>query len=325
MPRIRRLIDPGRLIHIISRFVNREYLLQMEEERKEYLTRVGHAFRMSDWRALSFALMSSHTHIAAISGVVPFEDIGRRINSGFAGWYNRRHGRLGPVFASRPATYDVAIEGVANLIAYQHNNPVRAGVVPSAEASSWTSHRIYIGKVGRLDWLHSDFGLDLCGFRRDQAGRQSFDKFVKAAALSKTSFSHADTSSRRNIRQQLGTAVEISYAELNKNGAVDKVPVWARQGAPLRFARNTKSLQAVVETVATAENLSMKELLSKSRRRKVVNVRRLAVLCCIHIGHPIGEVAAHLGITNVAARKLEQTAKQEVYRKAETIVIQMLQ
>jgi len=56
------MVAPGSLVHIISRFVNRAFLLLHDAERFEYLSRARETFHQSDWRALSFALMSSHVH-----------------------------------------------------------------------------------------------------------------------------------------------------------------------------------------------------------------------------------------------------------------------
>jgi len=108
---------------------------------------LGRAMATSDWRCIAYALMSNHIHLAMIAGEAPAEDWMRRVNPSFA---QRRMWIVPPA-------------NVADLIAYIHNNPVRAGVVARARDSSWTSHRAYVGLVQRPDWLHVDEGLALAG------------------------------------------------------------------------------------------------------------------------------------------------------------------
>ena len=99
MPRYRRHVSPNALIHIIARFLNHEYLLNSPEERKDYLRRVAKCFGDNDWSLLAHALMSSHTHVAAIAGKTPFGPISRSLHSGYATWLNHRRGRLGPAMS----------------------------------------------------------------------------------------------------------------------------------------------------------------------------------------------------------------------------------
>ena len=72
---------------------------------------------------------------------------------------------------SRPSTYEIALEGAGRLIAYHHNNPVKAKVVRSAGDSDWTSHGLYAGTAAPLDWIDVELGLILSGFSLDSAGR----------------------------------------------------------------------------------------------------------------------------------------------------------
>jgi hypothetical protein len=110
--------------------------------------------------------------------------IGRK--KGFACWWNsqmRKRGypysrTIGPVFADRLADIIVPQERTAIVIAYVHNNPVRARVVASPEMSSWTSHRAYLGLETHLPYLNSTLALRLCGLEDTNCGRTEFHDFV---------------------------------------------------------------------------------------------------------------------------------------------------
>lgn len=164
MPRTARTHLPGVLYHVTSRFSDRRWYLRDDEERSTYLRLLGDALVWSDWRCLAYALTSSQLHLVMIAGEQRMERWTRRVNSPFALWMNRRHDRIGAVFADRAKNVGVAPESTASLIAHLHNSPVRAGVASHARDSSWTSHRAYVGLVQPPGWLHVDEGLRRAGF-----------------------------------------------------------------------------------------------------------------------------------------------------------------
>jgi len=153
---------------VISRFVDEQWFMTSDEDRSYYLRLLGLALVKTDWRCLAYALMSSHIHLAMVAGRRPASTWSRRVNSPYAKRYNELHERIGPVFAGRA---DMWIEGTAkvgHLVAYIHNNPVRAGVVVRAGDSDWTSHRAYIGRTVCPAWLDVDRGLALSGLTREE-------------------------------------------------------------------------------------------------------------------------------------------------------------
>jgi putative transposase len=127
--------------HVISRFVNREFRFDPYGARDEYLCRAARVLGRSDWRALGFALMSSHVHWVMRAGAHSSAAAVKPMHAGFAAWLNTVEGRSGPVFADRHRSLTFEGETAAALIAYVHNNPVRAGLASDPADCSWTSHR----------------------------------------------------------------------------------------------------------------------------------------------------------------------------------------
>src|ERR1043165_5525188 len=130
--RVARYIHIGAVHHVICRFVDREWFIRDAHERSRYLELLGEALLKSDWRCMAYALMSSHLHFAMVPGDQDLEHWTKAVNSPFARWMNNRYERLGPLFADRPATYAMKPQDEGALIAYIHNNPVRAGVARRA-------------------------------------------------------------------------------------------------------------------------------------------------------------------------------------------------
>lgn len=58
----------GVVQHVISRFVNGQHLMDNDETRNQYLTRLGDVLVDSDWLPLWYALMETHVHLALIAG-----------------------------------------------------------------------------------------------------------------------------------------------------------------------------------------------------------------------------------------------------------------
>lgn len=134
---------------------------------------MGPILAKTDWHPLAYALMSSHIHWAARSGREPARRFLQPLHTSFALWLNRTDHTLGPVFAARFAAIACSEEQAALVIAYIHNNPVRAGVVADPADSSWTSHRAYLGLEPLPPWLDVEQGLSLCGYSASPSGRGS--------------------------------------------------------------------------------------------------------------------------------------------------------
>ncbi len=303
MPRAPTEHLPGALLHIISRFVNREIRVTQAAERQSYLERVPAALAASDLLPLCYALMGNHVHWGVRQGHLPRRCFFQRLHGGFARWLNQRQKRLGPLFADRPRQFALEEEGFPFLVAYIHNNPVRAGVVDDAADCDWTSHRAYIGEVPPPPWLDVHAGLSLCGFDASPRGRSEFHDFVRAAASQPRESAWSDESvarCRTQTRALLRAPVEVC-------GRIDERPHFSVLARPYVNPRPPLriSIPWVLKAVARELRLDEEELRSASRRRTAVEGRRLALIVwSLEAGRPQAEMAAALGISEAAASQL---------------------
>ena len=248
--------------------------------------------------------MGNHVHWVSRLGYAPLSDFFQPLHSAFSRWLNQRQGRLGPLFACRPKQFIVDEERFAYLIAYIHNNPVRAGVVGDAADSEWTSHRAYIGEAEPPPWLDVGAGLALCGFDSSPRGRGEFHDFVRAAANHPrdTTWSEDHVARvRTEVRSMLRAPVEIGP----RVGCSPRYDLLARPNTPVREGRIRVSVRRVVKTAAREFFLAEDELRSTVRRRDVVAARRLALLVWSReLRQPQAEMAAALGLSESAASQL---------------------
>lgn len=308
MPRMRiaRAVAAGTVYHVISRFVDRDWRLRDQAERTNYLRLLGRALQRSDWRCLSYALMSSHIHLAMVAGEQPMWCWLKRVHSPFANWLNKQHRRLGPLFANRPNVWGVRPENVRDLIAYIHNNPVRAGVVAQARDSRWTSHAEYVGRAPAPPWLDVAEGL-----RRCNATPETFDALVDGCDWEPERVPLAGL--HRNARKYGG--IELATPV----GDPTTVPLVARS-----FARIRPDPRVVLSALARVIEIPAARIASRSNSAEVRRARSLAIHSALLLGLTISEMSAALGISRqagskIAARELDELGEAVITLVATTL------
>jgi len=294
MSRIARLTVPGALHHVISRFVDRDWLLASDVERTHYLGLLGRALARTDWRCIAYCLMSNHIHLAMVAGTAALESWAKRVNSPFARWLNLRRGRLGPVYADRPSAYLVPPHREAEVIAYIHNNPVRAKVVPSARLTTWSSHRSYVGLDSRPSWLHIDEGLERagCGPVPD-----AFDQLVNRfadATLELPDLERVRAHVRRRGPYEIGTPTLSDPCE---------VPVVCRQ-----FVRPTETPAALLASVAALTDVSPTAATRRHARGPVARAKRVFIHAAVELGISIAAASATVNVSRQRGAKVAGTA-----------------
>jgi hypothetical protein len=281
-----RLHVPGLVHHLIWRFVDQRWFIKSDEHRAVYLRWLGRALLESDWHCIAYALMSNHIHVAAVAGAEPLARWSRRVNVPFAQWVNDEHGRIGPVFANRAKDWAIANSKVPNLIAYIHNNPVRASVVSHARDSTWTSHRAYL--TGESPgWLYVDEGLALA-----EHDSRSFDSFVDG---------NPPFPERPKPRQLARSLVRIG--QINLATPFDRqIPLVIRP-----FGRVRPNPQRVVELVCAALGERPAEVASKRREPRLAHARAAIVHCGLAAGISGADLGSVLGVSQQAISKTAHT------------------
>ena len=130
MPRKARIDAPGALHHIIARGIENRKIFQDSYDRNNFLDRLGGIISETETRCYAWALMPNHFHLLFKTGLVPLATVMRRLLTGHAVTYNRRHRRHGHLFQNRYKSilcqeYTYLLE----LVRYIHLNPIRAKLV----------------------------------------------------------------------------------------------------------------------------------------------------------------------------------------------------
>ncbi len=101
MPRQSRIDTPGALHHIMIRGLEGKNIFKDNKDRDDFMDRLGKIMLDTSTPCYAFALMSNHVHLLLRTGSVPVAQVMRRLLTGYAVKFNRRHRRTGKLFQNR--------------------------------------------------------------------------------------------------------------------------------------------------------------------------------------------------------------------------------
>jgi len=181
MARPLRITEPGLWHHIMNRGLGKRRTFHDDHDHIRFLDLVADCGERWSLRTFSFCLLPNHYHLFVCDDHGNLSRAMRHLDSVYTQYFNRRHGRDGPLFRGRFRNRVVELETYAlEVVRYLHFNPVEAGLVEKAGDYPWSSHRNYLtGKCP--DWLFTKEIWDVFG-EDTAAGRRRFDEFVHRRA-----------------------------------------------------------------------------------------------------------------------------------------------
>ena len=166
--------------HIIARGIDRQKIFENDEDRNHFLSRLGIILTETKTDCYAWALIPNHFHLLLRTGNVPISTTMRRLLTGYALWYNRRHERYGHLFQNRYKSILCQEDAyLSELVRYIHLNPLRAGVVPDLKTLDmypYCGHSVLMGNV-KCDWQNTDKVLEFFGNNYGVA-RRAYRRFV---------------------------------------------------------------------------------------------------------------------------------------------------
>jgi REP element-mobilizing transposase RayT len=169
----------------MARRVARGDIFVDDEDREAFVLRLAVSAARGDLTVYAWALMPN-LHLLAGSPTGRLSVAMRRLLSSYAGYFNRRHRRVGHLFQNRFKSLLVdADEYLLELVRYVHLNPVRSGLVATLDALEdypWTGHQALLGEA-TLPWQAVDAVLALYGSRVGKA-RAAYRSFLAAGLRS---------------------------------------------------------------------------------------------------------------------------------------------
>ncbi|MEI8031935.1 MAG: transposase [Chlorobiaceae bacterium] len=182
MPRGARLDAPGTLHHVMVRGIEGGRIVSDNADRTFFVSLMGAVSLATGTKIYAWVLMTNHAHILLKSGDSGLSTFMRKLLTGYASWYNKRHQRHGHLFQNRYKSIVCEEERYFHrLVSYIHLNPLRAGLVGSVEALDsyrWSGHAVVMNRI-RHDWQDRAYVLGYFG-EREFSALKAYRDFVKS-------------------------------------------------------------------------------------------------------------------------------------------------
>jgi putative transposase len=181
MPRKARIDAPGAIHHVIGRGINRQEIFSDKKDYNNFLERLDDLLTGSRTSCYAWALIPNHFHLLLRTGDDSISNIMKRLLTGYAVSYNRRHGRSGHLFQNRYKSILCQEDTyLLELVRYIHLNPLRAKVVSNFNKLNrhpYCGHAVILG-YRKHDWQDTEYILRLFGKKAGPA-KKKYSEFVR--------------------------------------------------------------------------------------------------------------------------------------------------
>ncbi|MFO7646111.1 MAG: transposase, partial [Desulfosarcina sp.] len=166
VPRKARIDAPGALHHIVVRGIERRKIFYDDQDRDNFLERLGTVLVETGTPCFAWALIPNHAHLLLKTGTMPLATVMRRVLTGYAVSFNHRHRRHGQLFQNRYKSILCQEDlYLLELVRYIHLNPLRARLVENLQALgtyAYGGHRVIMGN-GKQPGQDTDYILKFYG------------------------------------------------------------------------------------------------------------------------------------------------------------------
>ncbi|ORJ52414.1 transposase [Geothermobacter hydrogeniphilus] len=316
MPRQARIDAPGALHHIICRGIERRLIFKDDSDRSDFVARLSKLLPETATRCYAWALIPNHFHLLLKTGEVPIATLMRRLLTGYAISYNRRHRRHGHLFQNRYKSILCQEDTyLLELVRYIHLNPIRARQVSSLDQLAdypWCGHGRLLGKI-EAGWQATDELLLWFGKRRATA-RQKYAEFVaegiargkrpelvggglirSSGGWSQVKEQPKSTLPHKSDERILGDGDFVASVLAEADEQLEQRTRYQKQGVTF-----DSLLQLITEHFAVTRD----DLLSASKRPAHVRARSLLCYWAVReLGMTVTEVARKVGMTQPAVSR----------------------
>ena len=332
MPRLARLDAPGVLHHIIIRGIERRNIFRDNKDRNNLLERLVGLLPETQTSCYAWVLMSNHAHFLFRTGNVGLSTVMRRLLTGYAVSFNRRHKRHGQLFRNRYKSIICQEDNyLKELVRYIHLNPIRAKIVSNLTELNrypYCGHSVLMGKKKHkwqdVQYVFSYFGKTIREARRhylsyveagiDQGRREE----LVGGGLIRSLGGWAEV---KKLRLKGQDRIKGDERILGDSDFVNTILT----GSDEKYTRHYElkrlgyDLKKLADKVATIYHMDSRDLFLKSRQRQRVEARSLVCYWAVsELGMPLTDLARHFEMTpsgvGYAVQRGETLARNNSYQ-----------
>lgn len=181
MPRKSRIDAPGALHHIMVRGIDRQDIFSDKKDYSAFMDRLGDLLIETKTSCYAWALIPNHFHLLLRTGKDSISVLMKRLLTGYAVNFNRRHNRVGHLFQNRyKSILCQETSYLLELVRYIHLNPLRATLITDYKGLAgypYCGHGAIMGRK-KIKWQDTEYVLGLFG-NREGGARSEYSRFVR--------------------------------------------------------------------------------------------------------------------------------------------------
>jgi REP element-mobilizing transposase RayT len=330
MPRKSRIDAPGALHHIIARGIERSDIFKDDTDCNNFIDRLGVILPETGTICFAWALLPNHFHLLLKTGQAPIATAMRRLLTGYAVTFNRRHRRYGHLFQNRYKSILCQEDAyLLELVRYIHLNPLRAKIVADMDkldAYPFCGHAVMMGKAKKT-WQDFKWILKLFDGRLGNA-RRNYRTFVQkgipqgrrgdliGGGLIRSAGGWAAVKTMRRLEKPQKADERI----LGDGGFVEQALAQAQEQMEKKYALQARGydLNKVATRVSHVMCLELSEVWAPGRERKRVEARSLLCYWAVRevglsMSHLSKRLHLSLSAVSLAVKRGEQIIQEKDY------------
>lgn len=335
MPRLARLDAPGVLHHIIIRGIERKYIFRDHKDRDNFVDRLSTLLPETKTGCYAWALLPNHAHLLLRSGTVGLSTLMRRLLTGYAVTFNRRHKRHGQLFQNRYKSIVCQEETyLKELVRYVHLNPLRMGIVSDLNELGtypYCGHGALVGTF-IVGWQDTEYVLSYFGKRMGEA-RKAYFSYVKqgvergrrpelvGGGLIRSLGGWKEV---KKMRKGSQSRIKADERILGESDFVMQVLAEANERFDRQYELKSRGydLQKVIDKVAGLYQIEPAHIFSRNRRKDRVEARSLLFYWANReLGISLTDLARRFGMSptgiGYAVERGERVVKEKGYQLIE--------
>jgi len=335
MPRQARLDAPGVLRHIIIRGIERRKIFINNRDREDFLERLSKLLPRTETVCYAWGFIPNHAHFLFRTGLAPLATVMRRVLTGYAVSFNRRHKRRGQLFQNRYKSIVCQEDAyLKELVRYIHLNPVRAGIVPGIKELNkypYCGHSALVGKKER-PWQDVTYVLG-CFDRTAGQAKKAYLRFMEkgiaqgrrkdltGGGLIRSVGGWAEV---KQLKRQGHQHVMSDERILGDSAFVENLLSQTDEQYERRYELKRQGYDAdwLTKRVAEIYDMDPREVLSRGKQQQKVRARSLFCFWAVReLGISLRELAKRLELSPPAVgysvERGEAIARQNGYRLLE--------
>jgi putative transposase len=322
MPRKPRLDVEGTLHHVIVRGIERSDIFKDNDDRKRFTERLGGLVNATGMKIYAWALIPNHFHLLFHSGPPGLPTFMRRLLTGYAVTFNRRHHRCGHLFQNRYKSIVCQEEPYfLELVRYIHLNPLRSSVVSTLqelETYPWSGHKTLLGKAN-IAWQDCDSVLLRFG-NAEKTARTAYRRFIEhgvsqghrpeltGGGLLRSLRSREDALGRGNKDRVLTDERILGAGEFVQT-LIEKA---GKEQDNVSLSGRIEKMREMINERCRAEGISVEALTGGSRAGTIPRLRSELVFCLANeVGLCYAEIARNIGISRAGVGRIIERGRRQ--------------